>query len=277
MSLQLASLNSGSNGNCYYVGTDTDAVFIDAGISCRETERRMQRLQLDINRVKAIIVTHEHSDHITGLTALSRKYQLPVYTTAGTAAGWTLPLEKENIVLRTAPDRFTVGGLDIILFNKFHDAAEPISVVVSRKGTHIGIFTDLGHACEELIHHFRQCHAAILESNYCETMLENGHYPLHLKKRIRSNKGHLSNDQALELFRSHRNAQLTCLLLGHLSQHNNSQEKVRQTFLPHAGSTHIEIASRHRETAVYTITADPEIPFRSKPKPVLPAAQLKLF
>lgn len=277
MNLQLASLNSGSNGNCYYVGNETEAVFIDAGISCRETERRMQRLQLDMHRVKAIVVTHEHSDHITGVTALSRKYKLPVYTTAGTASGWSIPLERDNIVLRQAPDRFKVGELDIILFNKFHDAAEPVSVVVSGNGTHVGIFTDLGHACEDLIHHFRQCHAAILESNYCDTMLENGNYPIHLKKRIRSNKGHLSNDQALELFIKHRGPELNTLLLGHLSQHNNTQEKVRQTFLPHAGQTHIEIASRHRETVLYSINGNSHKNFQTKPIPPLPPSQLSLF
>lgn len=277
MSLQLASLNSGSNGNCYYVGNENEAVFIDAGISCKETERRMARLKLDMLKVKAIVVTHEHSDHISGITALSRKYDLPVYTTAGTFECWSIPLEKEKIRTFSAPKQFSIGALEITLFNKHHDAKEPISVVVTGQGTTIGVFTDLGHACENLIYHFRQCDAAILESNYCETMLENGNYPLHLKRRIRSEKGHLSNDQALELFTKHRGPQLQHLLLGHLSQHNNTQEKVRQTFQPHAGQTMISIASRHKESDLFLINGNNPAGFRPKPAPIQAPSQLKLF
>lgn len=277
MSLQLASLNSGSNGNCYYVGNGKEAVFIDAGISCKETERRMDRLKLDMSSVKAIIVTHEHSDHISGITALSRKYNLPVYATPGTYSGWSIPLEKEKIHSVTAPHQFRIGDLDIILFNKHHDASEPISVMVHGHGTNIGIFTDLGHACDNLIHHFKQCDAAILESNYCDTMLENGNYPPHLKKRIRSDKGHLSNDQALALFLKHRGPQLQYLLLGHLSQHNNTQEKVKQTFQPHAANTQISIASRHKESEVFHVKGNNKNGVLPKPLPALPPSQLKLF
>lgn len=203
-----------------------------------------------MEKVKAIFVSHEHSDHITGIPALSKKYQLPVYLTEGTHKKLPLPLSKEQVNIFSSPGIITIGGLEIISFKKHHDAAEPVSFVVSDLFTHVGIFTDIGHNCKEMIRHFSICHAAILESNYCEEMLENGSYPRHLKDRIRGKKGHLSNDQALELFLQHRNPSLTHLILGHLSQNNNTMEKVRQTFAPHAGKTEIIIASRHKETNV---------------------------
>lgn len=278
MPISFTSLNSGSNGNCYYIGNETEAVFIDAGISCRETERRMKKLGLEMEKVKAIFVSHEHSDHITGIPALSKKYQLPVYLTHGTHKGLTLPITPELVNIIEAPNTISIGRLHISSFKKHHDAAEPVSFVVSDTTTNIGIFTDIGHNCKEMIRHFSICHAAILESNYCETMLENGSYPKHLKERIRGRKGHLSNDQALELFIKHRNPSLSHLVLGHLSQNNNSMEKVRQVFTPHAGNTEIIIASRYRETDIITIeNTSPAQKIRLSPNPKKATNQLSLF
>jgi phosphoribosyl 1,2-cyclic phosphodiesterase len=278
MPITLTSLNSGSNGNCYYIGNDTEAVFIDAGISCRETEKRMKKLGLEMEKVKAIFVSHEHSDHITGIPALSKKYQLPIYLTGGTHRGLPLPVTPELVNILDAPVTVRIGGLDIISFKKHHDAADPISFVVSDSKTHVGIFTDIGHNCKEMIRHFSQCHAAILESNYCETMLENGSYPRHLKERIRGKKGHLSNDQALELFLKYRNPSLSHLILGHLSQNNNSMEKVRQVFAPHAANTEIIIASRYKETDIISIeNTSPAQKIRLSPNPKKATNQLSLF
>lgn len=278
MSLYIASLNSGSNGNCYYIGNGSEAVLIDAGISCRETEKRMNRLLLSMTTVKAIFVSHEHSDHITGIPALSKKYQLPVYITEGTLKNIPLPVNPDLVRIIKAPDKVTIGSLEVISFNKFHDATEPVSFVVSDQQTHVGVFTDIGHCCKELIRHFNYCHAAFLESNYCEEMLENGTYPLHLKKRIRGNKGHLSNDQALGLFMKYQGIQLSHLILSHLSQNNNTMEKVRQLFTWHSGNTEIIVASRYKETAVYEIqstTVSKSKAFKKSPVPC--TNQLSLF
>lgn len=278
MSLFIASLNSGSNGNCYYIGNGSEAVLIDAGISCRETEKRMDRLNLSMNTVKAIFVSHEHSDHITGIPAISKKYQLPVYITEGTLKNIPLPVNTEHVHIIKAPDKVTIGALEVISFNKFHDATEPVSFVVSDQQTHVGVFTDMGHCCKELIRHFNYCHAAFLESNYCEEMLENGTYPLHLKKRIRGNKGHLSNDQALELFSKYRGIQLSHLILSHLSQNNNTMEKVWQLFSRDSGNTEIIVASRYKETPVYEIkptAASKRIVIKKFPAPA--SNQLSLF
>ncbi len=253
MALFITSLNSGSNGNCYYIGNSTESVLIDAGMSCRETEKRMNRLGLSLSTVKALFISHEHSDHITGIPSLSKKYRIPVYITEGTLKNISVPIPPDLVQRIKASEKISIGKLEVTSFAKHHDAAEPVSFVVSDNYTHIGIFTDIGSSSKELIQHFSYCHAVFLESNYCEEMLENGSYPLHLKNRIRGKKGHLSNDQALELFTKHRGKQLSHLILSHLSQNNNSMEKVRQVFTPHAAKTEIIVASRYKETPIFCI------------------------
>ena len=204
MSLYITSLNSGSNGNCYYIGNENEAVLIDAGISCRETEKRMKRLGLDMGLVKAIFVSHEHSDHITGIPGLCKKFKLPVYITDSTLQAASIPVEK-HLVQNFFPQRpVTIGDLMITAFSKCHDACDPHSFVVSDNSVKVGVFTDIGNACTDVIHHFNQCHSVFLEANYCEDMLANGSYPYYLKKRISGGNGHLSNRQALELFTRHR-------------------------------------------------------------------------
>lgn len=258
MSLSITSFNSGSNGNCYYIGNENDAVLIDAGISCRETEKRMKRLELSMERVRAVFISHEHIDHISGLRILSKKYRLPVYITSATETSGKLFLEK-NLVYRFVADKpVMVGSLTVIPFQKFHDADDPHSFIVSSGAVNIGVFTDIGNACKQVIHYFKQCHAAFLEANYDEEMLMNGNYPAQLKKRISNGHGHLSNKEALELFIKHRPAFMSHLLLSHLSANNNKPEIVSELFLPHAMKTQIIIASRYKETPVYTISHNGE-------------------
>jgi len=256
MSLFIASLNSGSNGNCYYVGNQQEAVLVDAGISCREIEKRMSRLGLSLKKVRAVFISHEHSDHIRGVAALSRKYQLPVYITFPTLAYSGLVLDSHLVVPFKHQEAVAIGDLTIIPFLKHHDATDPHSFVVSCNNINVGVFTDLGIVCEELTRHFRKCHAAFLEANYDEAMLENGRYPYHLKRRIRGGKGHLSNSQALKLFIDHRANCLTHLLLSHLSRDNNSPELVHQLFSNHAVKTKVVVASRYEESEVYHITGE---------------------
>jgi phosphoribosyl 1,2-cyclic phosphodiesterase len=254
MSLFIASLNSGSNGNCYYVGSEREAVLIDAGISCRETEKRMKRLGLPLENVKAIFISHEHSDHIRGLPVLSKKYRLPVYITAGTLLHGRLSDQLLSVQSFCANETIPIGELDVHAFSKAHDAADPHSFTITRNGIRIGVFTDIGITCENLITHFRQCHAAFLEANYDEEMLVQSRYPYFLKKRISGGKGHLSNKQALELFTSHRPDFMSHLLLSHLSQENNSPQLVQDLFAGHAGRTTVTVASRYQESAVFHIT-----------------------
>lgn len=253
MSLFITSLNSGSNGNCYYVGNAEEAVLIDVGISCREVEKRMNRLGLNIQKVKAIFVSHEHSDHIKGIAVLSKKYQLKVYITPLVLKSSNIEIESHLTASFKALEKICVGGLCITSFPKMHDACDPYSFMISYLGINVGVFTDIGMACENLTQHFKQCHAAFLEANYDEEMLQNGNYPYHLKKRISGGNGHLSNKQALALFKDHHASGMSHLLLSHLSKNNNSPQLVKELFEAHANGVHIIVASRHEETAVYEI------------------------
>jgi len=258
MSLFITSLNSGSNGNCYYVGNEQEAVLIDAGISCRETEKRMLRLGLSIRNVKAIFVSHEHSDHITGIPVLAKKYQLPVYITPPTLRSGGLSID-EHLVMPFLPfETITVGELHVTAFPKLHDATNPHSFIVTCHNITVGIFTDIGVACQHVTYHFGQCHAAFLEANYDEEMLDRGSYPIYLKRRIRGGQGHLSNKQAAELFITHRPPYMTHLILSHLSKNNNDPSIVQQLFDACAGGVNIAVASRYEETPVYLVgfTAD---------------------
>jgi phosphoribosyl 1,2-cyclic phosphodiesterase len=253
MSLFISSLNSGSNGNCYYVGNQHEAVFIDAGLSCRETERRMLRSRLDIRKVKAVFITHEHSDHTKGVEFIARKYQVPVFISSETYRNSRLKLDK-NILRHFNPySPVQIGGLLINAFPKLHDASEPHSFTVSANDITIGVLTDIGSACDHVTRNFGLCDAAFLEANYDEEMLEKGMYPAYLKQRIRSDHGHLSNHQALELFKGHKPEKMSHLLLSHLSQDNNNPRLVEKLFRTHSGGTHIAIASRHQESPVFRI------------------------
>jgi phosphoribosyl 1,2-cyclic phosphodiesterase len=254
MPLYIASINSGSNGNCYYIGNNTDAVLIDAGVSCRETEKRLRRLGLSMKRVKAVFISHEHSDHISGLESIAGKYKLPVYITEKTLLNCTVQVAKDHVHYFSSRERIRIGNLTIKSFAKLHDASDPHSFIVQDdESVCIGVFTDIGKACEEVIYHFKQCNAVFLESNYDETMLAAGDYPYFLKRRITGNNGHLSNTDALQLFCTHKTEKLTHLILSHLSKNNNSPELVEHVFMPHAGETKIIVASRYRETELYTI------------------------
>ncbi len=153
----------------------------------------------------------------------------------------------------TAFETVTIGDLNITSFPKEHDAAEPPSFIIGCRDINVGVFTDLGVVCDQLIRYFSQCHAAFLEANYDDEMLDNGGYPYHLKRRIRGGKGHLSNKQALGLFMTHRPAYMTHLLLSHLSKNNNDPQLVEQLFSNCADGVNIIVASRFEETPVYYI------------------------
>jgi len=275
MALFTAALNSGSNGNCYYVGTAHEAVLVDAGISCRETERRMAALGLSMQQVKAVFISHEHSDHISGLPQLARKYRLPVYISQATLAQcpFRLPVEQVSYFQPHVP--VEIGGLAVIPFPKEHDAIDPYSFVVRSGGTRVGVFTDIGKPCSNLAYHFSQCHAAYLESNYDEAMLQQGRYPHFLKQRIRGGRGHLSNQQAVEFFAAQRSPVLQHLILSHLSRENNCPELVATLFGAVAAPVQVHVASRYAATALI------EVGERGDAGPPLPqavhAAQISLF
>lgn len=249
--LYTASIASGSNGNCYYIGNDQDAILVDVGISCRELERRMKRMGLNMEKVKAIFISHEHGDHIRGLSVVANKFQIPVFITEKTLAACKLAIPSRLLYILKPRHSVHVGELEVEAFSKLHDAADPQSFVI-RQGTRaVGVFTDIGAICDRLVHYFQQCDIAFLETNYDEEMLDQGRYPYFLKKRIRGGYGHLSNHQALDLFVQHRSPKLRLLYLCHLSRDNNDPALVLQLFQQEAGQTNVILASRDAETAVY--------------------------
>ena len=253
MSLFITSIASGSNGNCYYVGNEKEAIIVDAGISCREIEGRMKRLGLSPQKIKAVFISHEHSDHIRGVPVFVKKYQLPTYITAPTLQYSNLRLDKHLVKTFNTQEAICIGDLAITAFSKFHDASDPYSFVVAYKEIKVGVFTDIGLPCQNVIRYFSECHAAFLEANYDDEMLDKGNYPYHLKKRISGEKGHLSNKQALELFKKHRPSFMSHLVLSHLSKNNNCPKLVQQLFEQNADGVKMIVASRFEETPVYQI------------------------
>lgn len=274
MTLQIASINSGSNGNCYYIANENEAVLVDVGLSCREIERRMLKMGLNMQKVKAVFISHEHIDHIRGVDGVSKKHKLPVYISEPTEKGGHLNIHAELVNRFTEHVSVAVGGLSVTGFSKKHDAADPCSFIVEGNGLKIGVFTDIGSPCDNVRSYFAQCHAAFLESNYDDEMLDNGRYPEFLKQRIRGEHGHLSNAQALELFLEHRSPELRLILLSHLSRDNNSPEVAHELFTRHAGDTRITVASRYAASSVFTVDREKVMGrLEPEPKPV----QFSLF
>lgn len=245
MGIQVASIASGSNGNCYYAGLDSGGILIDLGISCREFERRMQVLSLSPRDIRGIFISHEHSDHISGLQLVQQRYRIPVYITAVTLAKSRLQLDPSLTRHFLPGDQIQAGPLLVESFSKRHDAAEPCSFTVQYGPVRAGIFTDIGHCCAGVEEQFSKCQMAFLESNYDEDMLARSRYPAHLKRRISGTYGHLSNNQALELFVRHRHPQMSHVFLSHLSELNNCPDLALRTFAPFAGKVKVQVASRY--------------------------------
>jgi phosphoribosyl 1,2-cyclic phosphodiesterase len=260
------------------VGNDNEAVLVDVGLTCKEVEKRMARLGLSVSKIKAIFISHEHSDHIKGLTVFAKKHKLPVYISTPTLKSGRLLLDANNTFNLSHLQHIQIGNLKISAFSKFHDAADPYSFTIECNDIRVGVFTDIGAVCDRLITHFKNCHAAFLEANYDTDMLQNGRYPYFLKKRIMGGHGHLSNAQALELFINHKPEYMSHLLLSHLSKDNNDPELVENLFKNVAGDTFVKVASRYEETEVYYVcgSQNNEIPYSFDPNLYQPE-QLNLF
>jgi len=253
MPLYISSIASGSNGNCYYIGNDHEAVLIDAGISNREAEHRMTRIGLSMRKVKAIFISHEHGDHTRGSEVMSRKHRIPVYITPTTHSNSRLFIDPELVKPFSSHVPILIGDLKVAAFPKRHDASEPHSFIVTGNGITVGVFTDIGIPCEHVVENLGKCHAAFLEANYDEKMLKEGKYPAFLKKRILGEDGHLSNDQALELFNKHKSPYMCLLILSHLSAQNNSPIMVNDLFTKYTTGTRIVVASRYQESELFVL------------------------
>jgi phosphoribosyl 1,2-cyclic phosphodiesterase len=228
--MQFASLGSGSKGNATLVRADDTLVMIDCGFSVRETQRRMARLCVAPHQLDAILVTHEHADHSSGVAALSRKFQVPVYLTHGTFSTGRCDGSHEQRLFNCEDD-FTIGSLSIKAVAVPHDAAEPCQYRLSWGAHTLGILTDLGSITPHVIDNFRACQSLLLEFNHDLSMLLDGPYPPHLKRRVGGDWGHLNNQQAAELLRQIDGSALRHLVVAHISEKNNSRALAEDALL----------------------------------------------
>lgn len=228
--VEICALASGSNGNCYYVGNEKDAVLIDAGLSAKQILIRIQEAGLQSSKIRAIFISHEHSDHVRGVRVLSNKLGIPAWFSQGTLNAVPENERPDQCSVFTPDKSFSISSFIIHPFLKNHDAAEPCSFRIEHDDWQIGVFTDIGEPCERVKHHLKKCHAVFLETNYDEKMLWDGPYPYLLKRRVASPVGHLSNDQAFELVRDHAGPELVHVFLSHLSGENNRPELAEEKF-----------------------------------------------
>lgn len=225
--MRFASLGSGSKGNATVVDCGSARFLVDCGFSIRQTEQRLARLDFSPSDLSAILVTHEHTDHIRGVIPLAKKYSLPVIMTAGTRK--VVDASKVALEVIDSHSPFSRSGVEISPVSVPHDAREPVQYVFRTNGLTLGILTDLGSVTPHVVDHFALCDGLLLECNHDVELLASGSYPPHLKRRIASPWGHLNNEQSLSLLECVELSRLQHLVLGHISQQNNALSLVRQT------------------------------------------------
>ncbi|MDR0335909.1 MAG: MBL fold metallo-hydrolase [Planctomycetaceae bacterium] len=257
---RIISLQSGSNGNCYFIESGETRLLIDAGITASRTADRLNACGIDVSSVQGIIISHAHSDHISGAGVLHRRYKIPVWLTRGTYhQATTSPNVARKLGklqephLFQAGESFQLGGLTIETMSTPHDAQDSVCFAFDDGSVRFGIMTDLGCRFLGLGEMVETLDAILLESNYDETMLATGAYPEETKQRIQSDIGHLSNVESAKLIQKY-GKKLRWACLGHLSEHNNTPQKALQTHRTIIGdSLDLFIASRYQYTEVPTL------------------------
>ncbi len=232
MAVSVAVLASGSKGNSAVVRSERAAILVDAGLSCRETCRRMAEVGLDPLQLSAIVITHEHSDHVTGLPVLAKKLRVPVFMSEPTCRAWRRQLADPSAAAPVlaryekfdAGRGFTVGDIEVRSFTIPHDAADPVGFTFHAEGLKIGLVTDLGYIPASVRQHVRGCDLLVIESNHDLEMLRLGPYPWMVKQRVLSRVGHLSNEALAEFFAGDYDGSAAFVVLAHLSEQNNLPE-----------------------------------------------------
>ena len=229
-------LASGSRGNCAVVASSSTRILVDAGISGRETYKRMKSLGEDPRLLSAILITHEHCDHVHGLATLAKKLRIPVFMTAGTHQAWSRALRDKNgerpklekFERFESGCSFQVGDIAVQPFTIPHDAADPVGFTFRAEGIKVGIATDLGYLPVSVRDHLRGCDVLVMESNHDLEMLRGGPYPWSVKQRVMSRVGHLSNEALAGFFANDYDNNATFVVLAHLSDQNNHPEIARR-------------------------------------------------
>ena len=225
-----ASLGSGSKGNATLVRSADTLLMVDCGFSMRETTRRLAALDVQPEQIDAILVTHEHSDHCAGVASLSRRFQIPVYLTQGTAGTGRCD-GSHSLLCFNSEDSFAIGSLQVKAVTVPHDAAEPCQYRLSSGGRSLGILTDLGSITPHVLDNYRDCHSLLLEFNHDLPMLQAGSYPPALKRRVGGDWGHLNNLQAAQLLRDLGAGRPGQLVVAHVSENNNSRQRAEEALL----------------------------------------------
>lgn len=232
--MRLCSIASGSSGNCICVGTESHHVLIDAGISGKRVESGLEQIGLKANEMNGILITHEHSDHISGLGVLSRRYGLPIYATEKTIQAIlsvrSIGKIDESLFHVIKPDeKFSIGDMQIEPIHISHDAADPVAYLLAQGRKKMGVVTDLGKYDKYIIDKLQGLDVLLLEANHDIHMLQVGSYPYPLKQRILGERGHLSNESSGQLLNHVLHDKLKAILLGHLSRENNYAKLAYET------------------------------------------------
>lgn len=280
-SLKICLLGSGSNGNATFVATERVRLLIDAGFSYRRIGQRLAAIGERVEDLDAVIITHEHADHVSGLATLAKKTRAAVYLTPPTRSalgwnglGWNALGQNEqgrneqgcnglggnDSHARVEPfgagRSIVVGDLEIDTFTIPHDAIDPIGCCLRWRGVKVGLATDLGYMPDSVKYHIRGCDLLILESNYDTEMLRVSPYPFFVRQRVGSRNGHLSNHEVAGFLSAEFDRKARTLVLAHLSEHNNHPEVARlfaQQALDRAGArdTRLHIARQHEASEVF--------------------------
>ncbi len=232
----LYSIASGSSGNCTYVGSGRTNLLVDAGISAKRIENGLNEIDVKPDTIQGILITHEHSDHVTGLSVLARRYNIPIYATSGTireikslSSAQDIP---DELFLPVRPNEpFRLNDITIEPFSTSHDAAEPVCYTMQANGYKLGIATDLGMYDDYIVSKLDASDLLMIEANHDVNMLMVGRYPYFLKQRILGSRGHLSNEASAELISRLVSLRLKHVLLAHLSKENNYEELAYETVL----------------------------------------------
>ena len=253
-SMRFSVLASGSSGNACYVETANTSLLLDAGLSCRELVRRLESIDVNPESLDAIVITHEHGDHIRGAGPLARRFDIPVYINTPTLkrANRRLGDLSKPVIIQTG-QTITLSDLSIETFTKCHDAADPMGLIISSDGMRVVLITDLGRSTRLVEDRLMGCQALVIEFNHDEEMLEQGPYSLALKRRIKGPDGHLSNHQAGELLKAVSHENLRLVILAHLSKVNNLTEKALEEakdILTGRGLGNIEILISEQDNPV---------------------------
>lgn len=230
MSLLFQVIASGSKGNAVLVAGGKTRILVDAGISCKQLVQRLDRSPVEAKKLDALLVSHEHSDHVSAAGVLSRKFNLPVYMTRGTLDSLPPNIGQFASVSVFGTGRsFQVGDLSIHAFATSHDATEPAGFIIEHEGSRLGICTDLGVATNLVRIRLQGCHGLILEANHDVERLLQGPYPWALKQRIKSAQGHLSNEDSCKLLETVYHDKMQCVVFAHLSETNNTPDLVLES------------------------------------------------